>query len=307
MNSKIALVTGAHGFVGRHIARHCAAQGWRVVGIGHGRWDSVREQASWGITHWSDAEVNVASLLLSEVIPDVIYHCAGSGSVSFSLDQPYQDFHRTVSTTLEVLEYMRLHAPRARLIYPSSAAVYGVVQEMPISEGTLPEPLSPYGSHKLMAEDLCREYASHYDLSIAVVRLFSVYGPGLQKQLLWDACKKLTAGQHSFFGTGAEQRDWVHIDDTVDLLMRVAQAASPDCPIINGGAGAGVTVSDILDHLFSVLSPDQQPIFSGTQKEGDPAHYVADIEKARLLGWKPRIGWHQGVEQYAEWFRGAHP
>lgn len=303
VNNRVALITGAHGFVGRHIARHCATHGWRVIGIGHGRWNSVRERTSWGITRWSDAEINVASLLLSEVVPDVIYHCAGSGSVSFSLEQPYQDFHRTVSTTLEVLEYMRLHAPNARLIYPSSAAVYGVVQDMPISEDVFPKPLSPYGSHKLMAENLCREYASHYGLSIAIIRLFSVYGPGLQKQLLWDACQKLSAGLYSFFGTGAEQRDWLHIDDTVDLLEKATRAASPDCLVINGGTGTGVTVSEILGHLFSVMGAAHRPTFSGALKEGDPAHYIADIEKARALGWKPEITWHQGVGQYAEWFR----
>ena len=158
--------------------------------------------------------------------PDVIVHCAGSGSVGFSMTHPYQDFQRTVATTLAVLEYARLYAPRARVAYPSSAGVYGEVQKLPIAETDPLSPASPYGVHKRFAEELCASYAQHFGIAVAVVRLFSVYGAGLRKQLLWDASQKIMRGENRFFGTGEEIRDWLHVEDAASLLIAAAGHAS---------------------------------------------------------------------------------
>jgi len=302
--AKTALVTGAYGFIGRHVARQLAREGWRVIGLGHGAW--VRDEwQAWGIDEWHSAEIALETLITYAGEPDIIVHCAGSGSVGFSMTHPCQDFQRTVATTLAVLEYARLYAPRARVAYPSSAGVYGAVQKLPIAETDALNPASPYGVHKRLAEELCASYAQHFGIAVAVVRLFSVYGAGLRKQLLWDASQKIAAGENRFFGTGAEIRDWLHVEDAASLLIAAAAHASQACPVVNGGAGAGVTVIEILAELFAGFGRADAPAFSGEARSGDPLGYVADIARARQWGWQPLVDWKQGVREYVDWFKGG--
>src|SRR6185312_5873943 len=126
--------------------------------------------------------------------------------------------------------FLRCYCPQATLVVPSSAAVYGAVRQIPINESGPRNPISPYGVHKKIAEDLCYSYARHFGARIALVRFFSVYGAGLRKQLLWDACNKLVVGDGRFGGHGNEVRDWLHIEDAARLLIAAAQHAAPTCP-----------------------------------------------------------------------------
>lgn len=299
---KTALVTGAYGFVGRHVARQLARDGWRVIGLGHGSW-TREEWQKWGIAEWHSADITLETLITYAGEPDVIVHCAGSGSVGFSMTHPYQDFQRTVATTLAVLEFARLYAPQARVVYPSSAGVYGVVHKLPIAEADPLSPASSYGVHKRIAEELCESYAMHFGVSVAVVRLFSVYGAGLRKQLLWDASQKIMRGETGFFGTGKEIRDWLHVEDAASLLITAAGHASTECPVVNGGSGEGVSVREILTKLFNCFERTDMPSFSGVARSGDPAGYLADISLAMQWGWQPTINWQNGLCDYVDWFR----
>jgi len=296
----IVVVTGAAGFIGRHVAREFSEKGWYVIGIGRGSWLDWRE---YGLSAWHCSDVNFNSLQEYASNPNVIIHCAGGASVGISIEQPADDFNLTVKTTSDVLEFIRLCSPSTRLIYPSSAAVYGHVKTLPITEVTSLNPISPYGVHKQIAEILCKLYAKQYGLSVAIVRLFSIYGNGLRKQLLWDACQKFERGENEFFGTGEEVRDWLHVEDVARLFIIAAKNATKLCPVVNAGSGHGVPVKELLQYVSNQLGFRLQPVFSSNPKVGDPNAFIADISKARYWNWMPTIDWREGILQYVKWYK----
>jgi UDP-glucose 4-epimerase len=296
------LVTGAQGFIGRHVSHAAALQGDRVIGIGLGEW-TEETWRRWGLSAWHELDVTVANLVAYAGTPDIVIHCAGSASVGFSLENPVQDFRRTVGTTLEVLEYLRTCAPEAALVYPSSGAVYGRAATFPISEDSPPAPISPYGVHKKITEDLCRSYGQSFGIRVAIVRIFSAYGIELRKQLLWDACRKAMLGDFRFGGTGRETRDWVHVEDVARLLLIAGDHADVIASTVNCATGQDVAVESILAALFVALGTSLRPEFSGSPRLGDPERVAGDPSRARAWGWAPQRPWQDGVREYARWFR----
>ena len=302
MLERTLLITGAHGFIGRHIARLFNSKGWYVVGIGHGGW-SKEEAYAWGVSEWHQSDITSSKLKSLNTVPDVIVHAAGGSSVPLSIQSPEQDFSRTVSTTEDVLEYLRHIDSNSKLIYLSAAGVYGTVKILPIRENVELYPLSPYGKHKVAAEGLCSDCSTSYGVDITVIRLFSIYGAGLKKQLLWDALNKIVQNETEFFGTGEEVRDWLHVDDAASLVFTVAESANKGYMILNGGTGKGVVVRDLLTQLYSLYGFNRPLSFSGLAREGDPVGYLADITKAKALGWKPTVSLQTGLLKYVEWFK----
>lgn len=299
MTGRLAVVTGAHGFIGRHLARQLASEGWEVTGLGHGHWPR-EEWQSWGIVRWIPGNVDVASLSKAGR-QDVAFHCAGGASVRFAIENAHEDFSRTVSSTAALVEWARASGGEPAIVLVSSAAVYGNTGADPVREDRDPRPESVYAAHKLLAEDLCRAHARFTSVRCAIVRLFSVYGPGLRKQLLWDACNRLARQDRTFGGSGAEARDWVHVRDAARLLMIAADRASGSCPVVNGGTGQCATVAEVVSEIARILGTDA-PLFTGTARAGDPDRLVADPGEAVHWGWRPEVGWRAGVVEYCRWF-----
>ena len=307
MDNKTVWVTGAHGFLGRNLCRYLSGHDFRVVGIGHGHWNPGEAEA-WGMSQWVFSDITLAAL--SEIEsklgrPEAIFHTAGSGSVSMSQENPYLDYQRTVGTTVDVLEFVRLLSPESKIIYPSSAAVYGAVDEGKISEDTPLNPVSPYGVHKEIAEQILRSYATHFGIRASIIRFFSLYGSGLKKQLLWDLCCKFEQkeGEIILHGTGDEIRDWIHIEDAVRLMLRAYENASQEITLLNGGTGIGTTIREIANEVRGAFGDDRRVRFNGTTRAGDPRFYQADISRAQSMGWKPRTDWRIVVKDYVSWFK----
>lgn len=302
MTNKQVIVTGAYGFLGRHVAKVFSDNGYTVIGLGHGTW--IRsEWNQWGLSEWHPCDITMESLTTYVQQPDVIIHCAGSGSVGYSLTNPLQDYERTVSTTITLLEFLRLNSPKTSFIYPSSAAVYGIAEKLPLGESAPLNPISPYGVHKKIVEEICQSYATHFAIPVAIARFFSLYGLPLRKQLLWDSCKKIVNNNFTFYGTGKEVRDWLYVTDAAELLFILSAHASISAPIVNGGSGIGTPVSEIINRIIIKLDKPGIPQFSQQPKTGDPTGYIADIQKVSGFGWKPEIPLETGIDEYVQWFQ----
>jgi UDP-glucose 4-epimerase len=146
-------------------------------------------------------------------------------------------------------------------------------------------------------------YGRYYGIRSTVLRLFSVYGCGLRKQLLWDACGKAARREVDFSGTGLEKRDWLHVSDAAELIFRAVDWATPERCVLNGGTGDAPTIRDVLAVLLSMFDCAPEPRFSGEVRAGDPRVYRADIEAVRARGWRPFTRWEHGVRQYVDWYR----
>lgn len=301
--TRTVLITGGAGFLGRGVAREYAQRGWAVIGIGHSSWTG-KEALRNGYSSWHTADVDLAGLSRITKMVDVVIHCAGNGSVPYSHSHPLEAFYRTVQTTAEVLEFCS-NLPRPPIVvYPSSAAVYGTAPDEKLSEASQSNPVSPYGYHKRMTEDLLASYARLGGPRAVIVRFFSIYGAGLEKQLLWDASIKLTAGKSSvtFWGTGGETRDWIHVNDAARLIVAAAQLKDPFI-VLNGGSGQRSTVLDTLTLLRDQLGSSSRIEFNGEVRAGDPRHYHADMARALAIGWLPKVSLREGFQEYAKWFK----
>ena len=240
--------------------------------------------------------------LLRAAAPDVCVHCAGRASVGLSMSDPAADFRGNSMLTFEVLDALRQHAPQCRFLLLSSAAVYGNPATLPVVEDHPIAPLSPYGYHKRQAELLCEEFSRIYALPTASARIFSAYGPGLRRQVVWDVCEKvLTTGRLPLHGTGGESRDFIHAADIARALFLIAEKAPCDGEIYNLASGRAVTIAALAAILLDALGSKATPAFNGTTTPGDPLHWRADIAKLAALGFAPAIPLEQGVRGVATW------
>ncbi len=306
---RVVWITGARGFLGRNLARWLSQRGARVGGVGHGAW-SDQEAAQWGLASWCNGSIvpsNLRQLMERVGRPEVVYHLAGGASVTSALTTPLEDFARTVSTSAELLEWVRCELPKARVVAVSSAAVYGDQRVGPIEESVPTAPVSPYGFHKLMMEQAFRSYSASYHLNTVVARVFSVYGAGLKKQLLWDLCSKLggRAGPIELEGTGDELRDWIDVRDLVRALELVASLAATTTPILNVGTGVGTSVRTIAETVASVWAhaSSTRILFNGRTRAGDPFSLVSSQTQLDALGFAAQIPIESGLRDYVDWYR----
>src|SRR5688572_19212817 len=301
--NRAVAVLGGRGFIGGEVVRQSSAAGARVASVGGGSAGILEGGAALHVP----GRIAAGSLAALPELPGIVFHLAGGASVAQSTADPRGDFDRTVSSTVEVLEYLRLHNPSAHLVYVSSAAVYGDTVSRPQGEPRERMPVSHYGVHKKMAEDLCGFYAEKYRLRVSVVRPFSVYGPGLRKQLLWDALNKADRGNAEFFGTGAEVRDWVYVSDLAHLLLEVGSgrlAASVDAPL-DAGTGIGISVERILTRLLDLYIPGLAPRFLGAANAGNPGVLVAPDAQPEVKRILSGVSLDEGLKRYVTWYRQA--
>ena len=182
------LVTGAAGFIGSYVAGLAVERGYEVHGVDLAEAPAI---AVAGFHHHRMCEGQEGfESIIEEIRPVACIHAAGRASVYESVANPALDFASGPVLTFALLDELRRHAPECRALFLSSAAVYGNPEKLPVGEDAPAAPISPYGFHKRQSELLCREFTDVYGMKTAVARIFSAYGEGLRRQVLWDICRK---------------------------------------------------------------------------------------------------------------------
>lgn len=288
-----ALVLGGTGFIGHHLVDELTAR--------HELFADV--QATGRIR---DGHAINIDLLEECREPDVVYWAAGSASVAASLQDPKQDYSLNIPPLKAVLEQLESRWQRTRLVFLSSAAVYGLSGSNATSTASSLQPISPYGKHKVLSEQMIQASNAGQNGRCHIIRPFSVYGPGLNRQLFWDALEKIRGKNFDFFGSGQEFRDWVYVDDLVKLMADVAIFPERFPKTLNAGSGQGISIESTLGQLFKTLQSGEKPRFSGLAKAGDPDQLVADADEQQQYSDYFVTSLETGLRHYVAWYSGIH-
>lgn len=288
------LITGSTGFIGGSLGRYAARAGHTVMGTGR----STDAGKDWPGSYASnDATTESLAQIVKDFVPDVLFHAAGTASVSASLVDPLGDFRGSVSVCANLLEAVRQSGMSPLVLIPSSAAVYGNPAVLPVTEDAAVQPISPYGFHKAMCETLARESADRLGQRIIVCRLFSAFGPHQRRLLVWELFRQLSSASDIAWldGTGSESRDFLHIDDVAEAVIQLAekfvQTPGGHLEIVNISSGQETTIKDLAGKIRDLVAPGKEVRCRGNSRPGDPTNWRGDTTKLRSLvpSWQPRL------------------
>lgn len=300
------LITGAKGFIGSSLIKLFTSKKYKVIG-----WDvDIKETKFKDNDNLKEVDLGNQNLISRELIkdkPDIIIHCAGSADVSKSVRNPDIDFQGNVALTHNLLfGIYKSGITLPKIVFLSSAAVYGNPKKLPITEKAPVNPLSPYALHKVMCEQMCQYFISNYQMNIKILRIFSAYGTGLKKQIFWDMYNKAKlTGRLDMFGSGNESRDFINITDVIESIYLVATKDTADYDIYNVANGSEVSIRDAATLFANIMRvPSEKVYFNNVVREGDPLNWQADISRLKNLGYKPSVSMENGLVDYFKWIEG---
>lgn len=297
------LVTGAGGFLGSHICRYFFENGAQVTGIDcFPEFGKIKDGEGLSERYVMTLPDKRFAEMLRKTKPDMVIHCAGSASVPLSMAKPYADFNGNAAVTAFVLECLRKESPDSFFVLFSSAAVYGNPKKLPVSESAICGPISPYGYHKLICELMVEQYSKLWNIRAAVIRIFSAYGEGLQKQVVYDLTRKfrdLNPGVVELYGTGDETRDFIHAEDVAQAVFCIVGKSATG--VFNVASGAELKIAELARLIRNTVGSSKTIFFNGKIRQGDPLKWRADIRKLKELGFEPKISIDDGVRNYCKW------
>ncbi len=270
--SKIA-VTGFEGFIGRKLVQRLHDTGTDLVLL-HG---DVRDPATWKKDF------------------DSLYHLASVTAAGFVKD-PSEAFSVNVSGTINALEACRQRS--AAMIFPSTCGVYKPVQKGPASEVDATEAKTPYTASKLIDEILCASYSRDYGIRCCVLRLFNVYGAGQQEPFVVPyLVRKALNDDPPTVKHPDSIRDFIHVDDVVEAMLKSSQHMRSGSLFLNVGSGKPVAVKQIINLIGEIIDRPVKWIHEGDEGDTHPVVW-ANIERAReYLDWAPQIDLRQGLTE----------
>lgn len=288
------LITGVHGFIGKKVFDQLKYKDIRGIGRAKSKNARIKSKKVF------NKNITIKNLLKLNFSPDVIIHCAGSSSVGFSIENPYLDYVKNVQTTKIILDFIKKQKKKIRLIFLSSAAVYGNNCSFYNKKLT---PISIYGKNKLKSEKILIKNFSRYNCKLIILRVFSVYGIGLRKQLLWDACNKIKRNNNQFYGSGKEIRSWININDLVGYIIYFTFVKNIKYKIIDISGNDTLNNHEFLKKVFKIFNFKKKISFNNIIKIGDPKRQIFNNKKVKSLKLKPKINLNTGLTEYIKWFK----
>ena len=304
------MVTGGAGFIGSNLVRALSEQGAQTVVLDDFSSGYPRNLTGTG----PGVEVVEGSVLDAELVSslvrgaDVVFHLAASVGNTRSIDDPVFDARTNVIGTLNVLQACRAGGV-AKVVYSSSAGIFGELKHLPIDESHPAEPDSPYGASKLAAEKECLAFAKLFELDAIALRYFNVYGPNQRFDQYGNVIpifvfRMLRGEPVTVFGDGEQTRDFINVRDVVQANLKAAAAARGISGAFNLGSGTRISINALVANL-TALMPHEPVVAYGPPRPGDVRDSLADISKARAtLGFSPSVELTEGLGDYVRWAQG---
>ena len=297
IKNKNILITGAHGFIARHLSNILSKKKFNVYGIGNKR-KNLNKNIKLSYKKLSNKKINYNNLKNFKSL-DIIIHCAGTGTVRSSNKE---HLLKNYITTKSLIKFCKSIKEKPKIIFLSSYSIYGEKYNRPIKEYFKTNPKSCYSKTKKKSEDALIKLKNSHKINIKILRLASIYGNGIEKQLLFDVCKKIQNNSGDFYGTGDEVRDWMHISDLGSLILKIIRANDRKNTIINCGSGKGQKVKFIINKIKRELKSKVKISFK--KKDSDhPKFLVVNNNLAKTYNWKPKININEGITQYINWYK----
>ena len=305
----LALVTGGAGFIGSHIVDRLLADGYRVRVL-----DNFSTGKRVNLPDSGDLEIvtgDVGSFDdVREAMKDVelVFHEAAVASVPKTINDPLGSHQTNYVGTLNVLEAARQQGTK-RVVFASSAAVYGDLPELPKREDMPLKPLSPYAVDKLASEYACQMYTHLHGLETVCLRYFNVYGPRQDPgspysgviSIFADRLKK--GEQVVIYGDGEQTRDFVFVSDVVEANIKAATTSTATGKTFNIASGETVTLNELLQTMCALGNAEFAPTYAGT-RTGDIRHSSAAVELAvETLQWRAEVTIKSGLDSLLESLR----
>ena len=305
-----ALVTGAAGFIGSHLAGALLDSGAEVTGIDcfTDYYPRPMKEANLAANADRPGFAFVEARLQDADLPALldgathVFHLAAQAGVRKSWGRDFRIYTENNIDASQLLLEACVGRPLHRFVYASSSSLYGDNVAIPMREDALPRPVSPYGVTKLAAEQLCHLYFVNYKVPTTSVRYFTVYGPRQRPDMAFHRFIRaaLTGQPISLYGDGEQTRDFTYVSDAVAATVAAGERGVPG-RAYNVGGGSRVTVNHVLEIVAKLAGKPLEVRREAAQK-GDMRDTFADTTLARTdLGFVPAVSLEQGLEAEYRW------
>ncbi|NLW24783.1 MAG: SDR family oxidoreductase [Clostridia bacterium] len=299
------LVTGGAGFIGSHIVDKLINEGLDVVVIDNlstGKLENLNENAKF---YNLDITSNQLSTIFQQEKIDVVIHQAAQIDVQKSLQDPVYDSKVNINGTVNLLECCRKYNV-SKIIYASSAAVYGKPEYLPIDEKHPIQPMSFYGISKFTPENYFRIYKELYGLNYTILRYSNIYGPRQDSKgeggvIAIFIDKLLNEQTPIIFGDGEQTRDFLYVEDVAEANFRAIFKG--DGEILNISTNTRISVNQLYTELTKILQLDFKPVYREA-RPGDILHSSLNNQKAiQILNWQPKYTFSEGLLKTVSYYK----